>query len=132
MGFDSQGQQQWQPQQPQPGPGQPQYPYQQQLPPAFPPGYAGQPNAQGWYPPPAAPAGRQPSARTYKTAARRQKSTAVHGILTVLTAGLWSPVWIMACAENARIRKAQAEVAMIQTGDHRPAVKTVRIPWTAV
>jgi len=34
---------QWQPQQ---------YPYQQQLPPVFPPGYAGQPDGQGWYPPP--------------------------------------------------------------------------------
>jgi hypothetical protein len=47
-------------------------------------------------------------------AARRQKSTVIHGILTVCTAGLWSPVWIMACAENARIRRAQAEVAMYQ------------------
>ena len=29
-----------------------QYPYQQQLPPVFPPGYKGQPNEQGWYPQP--------------------------------------------------------------------------------
>lgn len=57
---------------------------------------------------------QQPSPRTYKTAARRQKSTAIHGVLTVLTLGLWSPVWIMACAENARIRRAQAEVARYQ------------------
>lgn len=32
--------------------GQPQYPYQQQLPPVFPPGYQGQPDQQGHYPPP--------------------------------------------------------------------------------
>jgi len=53
----------------------------------------------------------QPSERTYKTAARRQKSTFIHGVMTVLTLGLWSPIWLMACAENARIRRAQAEVA---------------------
>jgi hypothetical protein len=32
--------------------GQPQYPRQQQLAPVFPAGYQGQPNAQGYYPPP--------------------------------------------------------------------------------
>lgn len=77
-----------------------------------------QPPGQGWYPPPA-PAGPQPSARTYKTAARRQKSTAVHGILTLVTVGLWSPVWVMACAENARIRRAQAQVTMYEAGRRR-------------
>ena len=59
------------------------------------------------------------AARTYKIAARRQKSTAIHGILTLCTAGAWSPVWIMACAENARILKAQAEVAMYEAGQRR-------------
>lgn len=68
---------------------------------------------QQYGPPQPAPA-RQPSARTYKIAARRQKSTAIHGILTICTVGAWSPVWIMACAENARIRRAQAEVAMYE------------------
>ena len=63
--------------------------------------------------------GQRPGARTYKTAARRQKSTAIHGVLTILTIGLWSPVWIMACAENARIRKAQAEVAMYEASQRR-------------
>ena len=55
-----------------------------------------------------------PSKRTYKVAARRQKSTAIHGFLTVCTLGVWAPFWIMACAENARIRRAQAEVAAYQ------------------
>lgn len=52
-------------------------------------------------------------------AARRQKSTAIHGVLTVFTLGLWSPVWILAFAENARIRKAQAKVAMYQAAQAR-------------
>jgi hypothetical protein len=38
--------------QPQPGYGQPQYPYRQNPPPAFPPGYRGHPDQQGYYPPP--------------------------------------------------------------------------------
>lgn len=62
---------------------------------------------------------QQPRQRTYKTAARRQKSTAIHGVLTVCTLGLWSPIWILACAENARIRKAQAEVAMYEASVRR-------------
>lgn len=52
----------------------------------------------------------QPSQRTYRIAAGRQKSTFIHALLTVLTVGLWSPVWWMACADNARIRRAKAEV----------------------
>lgn len=80
-----------------------------------------QPGPWGNPPPqyPQAPPARQPSARTYKIAARRQKSTAVHGILTLVTAGLWSPVWIMACAENSRIRRAQAEVSMYEAAVQR-------------
>jgi hypothetical protein len=62
---------------------------------------------------------QQPGPRTYKTAARRQKSTVIHGILTVLTCGLWSPVWLLACAENSRIRKAQAAVAMYEASWRR-------------
>jgi hypothetical protein len=77
----------------------------------------------GWQPqqrdPRQPPTGRQPSARTYKIAARRQKSTAIHGILTAVTIGVWSPVWIMACAENSRIRKAQAQVAMYEASQRR-------------
>lgn len=65
----------------------------------------------------------QPSARIYKMAARRQKSTFIHAILTFCTVGLWSPVWIMACAENARIRRAQAEVAMYQQRQPTPGYR---------
>lgn len=67
-----------------------------------------------WQPP-------QPSARTYKTAARRQKSTLIHGLLTFCTLGAWSPVWMIACAENRRIRKAQAEVGMYQASQRNYA-----------
>jgi len=71
-----------------------------------------QPPQRAYHPPSAfLPQPGQPPQRTYRTAARRQKSTFIHAILTFCTLGLWSPFWIMACAENARIRKAQAEVA---------------------
>lgn len=77
----------------------------------------------GWQPQqydqhPQAPV-KQPGPRTYKMAARRQKSTFIHGVLTVCTVGVWSPIWILACAENARIRKAQAEVAMYEAAVRR-------------
>ncbi len=45
---------------------QPQYPHRQDLPPVSQPGYSGQPNAQGYYPPPQQPYGPQP---------RRKKNT---------------------------------------------------------
>jgi len=57
---------------------------------------------------------KAPSQRTYRIAARRQKSTTIHAILTCCTMGMWSPFWIIACAENARIRRAQAEVSAYQ------------------
>ncbi len=38
----------------------------------------------------------------------------------------------MATSAWALRMRAFSAQAMIQTGDHRPAVKTVRIPWTAV
>lgn len=81
--------------------------------------YPGQQPQQPFVQPPVHANVQQPGTRTYKTAARRQKSTVIHGVLTVLTCGLWSPVWIMACAENARIRRAQAEVAMYEAARRR-------------
>lgn len=43
--------------------GQPQYPRREQLPPVFSPGYQGQPNAQGYYPPPQQPRHHAPQPR---------------------------------------------------------------------
>lgn len=56
----------------------------------------------------------RPSRRTYQLAARRQKSTFVHGLLTFLTFGLWSPVWIMAALDNKRAQAAKAKVDMYE------------------
>src|SRR5258708_23611734 len=63
-------------------------------------------------------AATQPSKRDYRIAAMRQKSTAIHGILTFLTVGVWSPVWMLACAQNHQIQRAQAKVNAYQQAQY--------------
>lgn len=58
----------------------------------------------------------QPNRHDYNLASCREKSTAVHGVLTILTFGLWCPIWLMACRQNARIRRAKAKVLRYQSG----------------
>lgn len=88
-----QGQYPPQPQFPYP---QPQYPYQQQLPPVFLPGYQGQPDARGYWPPPQR---QRPDKRTVTV---QSGSTVFHVIMTFFTGGLWIFVWL-ACRRKVHV-----------------------------
>jgi hypothetical protein len=84
---------QWQPQQ---------YPYHQQLPPVLPPGYAGQPDEQGWYP---APQFTQPPVHVNVHQNNYGPSGAItvtgmsqgwkifHAVMIICTCGFWLPVY---------------------------------------
>jgi hypothetical protein len=56
----------------------------------------------------------RPSPRDYRLAASREKSTAIHGVITACSLGLWSPVWFLACMQRQAIRRARARVMRYQ------------------
>jgi hypothetical protein len=52
---------------------------------------------------PAAPVGYAPPRETV-TFTRRRVNHVLHGVLTLLTAGLWSPIWLLAVLRARRSR----------------------------